>query len=540
MGSTGRWHRSARIPAVGAGPNSALPATLVAPVVVALVAALVVPLLLTGLGPLGRQAAAQPKTRAAGLGASSAAVVWLTGLDRLQAVSTDGSLALGEPAGGSYAGPASQAVVALPNGTPTPSPYSWFVHDNPDLVLEKAPLPGETANSQAAYLVRRSTGTRVRIDTDSAGMPLAPAWQAPVCPDECGAFSDAPGVFLGEESISANGRKVAFCTNYADRFTPALFLKDTVTGVLTATGRSCGRYDPGDWFKPVFFPEISANGKVVHVRGDAAHDDDLGDEPFLSSTQSAWSAGWLYFTSSAKVRKLPGWGTMTRDGSMVFLRIGERQAGLTTPSDGRVGVYGITNRSLRVLPPSVGALGTPAVYGTDMLQFAGDDQVSLNGRRAIYATTGVIDRQTAAIADLVPILAANGYQPDTSDGGVSMLSGDGRVAFLRVAAAPDGTRPAQYVAVSGWSPTVRVTVSGVDAMSRLRVDVDPDLAKGSWTFQVQRKRPDGTWSKLGRRYRTSGTADTRVLDLAGGTYRVRVRPGHGYTGATSAEVSLAR
>jgi hypothetical protein len=102
-------------------------------------------------------------------------------------------------------------------------------------------------------------------------------------------------------------------------------------------------------------------------------------------------------------------------------------------------------------------------------------------------------------------------------------------AYVRV---PDEQPP-----VAQDSPTIRV--SAVDNRSGLRVDVDPNRGAGFWTFEVQRRNPDGTWSVVGT-YRTRGSGETRTIDLAKGTYRVVTQPKYGYAAATSGQVRLAR
>jgi hypothetical protein len=87
------------------------------------------------------------------------------------------------------------------------------------------------------------------------------------------------------------------------------------------------------------------------------------------------------------------------------------------------------------------------------------------------------------------------------------------------------------------SPTVKV--KAVSGRSKLKVDVNPNMGRKYWTFQVQRKKADGGWKPL-KTYRTLGSAEKRTINLPKGTYRVFVNPKFGHQGATSAEVVLKR
>jgi hypothetical protein len=87
------------------------------------------------------------------------------------------------------------------------------------------------------------------------------------------------------------------------------------------------------------------------------------------------------------------------------------------------------------------------------------------------------------------------------------------------------------------SPTVKV--KAVSGRSKLKVDVNPNMGRKYWTFQVQRKKADGSWKPL-KTYRTLGSAEKRTINLPKGTYKVFVNPKFGYQGATSAEIVLKR
>lgn len=102
------------------------------------------------------------------------------------------------------------------------------------------------------------------------------------------------------------------------------------------------------------------------------------------------------------------------------------------------------------------------------------------------------------------------------------------------------TRAAAYAPYGVRAPAVTVQVKAVTSASKLWVNVNPNKGSGYWTFRVQRKRSDGTWATLSTLYKTSGSTETRTIDLKKGTYRVKVYAKYGYKGATSAKVTLKR
>jgi hypothetical protein len=93
--------------------------------------------------------------------------------------------------------------------------------------------------------------------------------------------------------------------------------------------------------------------------------------------------------------------------------------------------------------------------------------------------------------------------------------------------------------VTVTAPTALVKVKAVSSGSELRVDVNPNKGSKYWTFQVQRKKADGSWKSL-KTYRTWGSKEIRTVNLGKGTYRVWVNPKFGYQGIMSAEVRLKR
>jgi hypothetical protein len=87
-------------------------------------------------------------------------------------------------------------------------------------------------------------------------------------------------------------------------------------------------------------------------------------------------------------------------------------------------------------------------------------------------------------------------------------------------------------------PQASVSVAKVGYGNKLFVDVDPNQGSGYWTFRVQKRNSDGSWSTSGTAYNTGGDAETKTLTLGAGVFRVVVDPRNGYGGATSAPVTL--
>jgi hypothetical protein len=86
-------------------------------------------------------------------------------------------------------------------------------------------------------------------------------------------------------------------------------------------------------------------------------------------------------------------------------------------------------------------------------------------------------------------------------------------------------------------PVARVSAGG--RQSTLKVDIDPDMGRRAWVFQVQRQAGDGSWTTL-RTYRTKGSRETRTINLRKGAYRIHVRARFGYAETYSDTVYLER
>jgi hypothetical protein len=89
------------------------------------------------------------------------------------------------------------------------------------------------------------------------------------------------------------------------------------------------------------------------------------------------------------------------------------------------------------------------------------------------------------------------------------------------------------------TPRIKVTARAKARAKKLFVDVDPDLPGNQYWSLALQARHDGRWSAL-RTLRTAGERETRTLNLKKGTYRVKVRGGHGYPGAASKGVRLKK
>ena len=103
-----------------------------------------------------------------------------------------------------------------------------------------------------------------------------------------------------------------------------------------------------------------------------------------------------------------------------------------------------------------------------------------------------------------------------------------------------GYKGAVSAAVALTPPTARVKVTTDKAKNKLKVNVDPNLRSGAWSFKVQKRTAQGAWAPAPTVWQTKGAGETRTLNLPRGTYRVVVVGKAGYRGVVSGPVSLAR
>ena len=423
------------------------------------------------------------------------------------------------------------SIVDRKTGTVTAEPSDgprWFIRDNPVLRLNRDYVAAYP--KAAVYLRNVATGVRKRIDTDSKGVPLKPAWAVnPKYDDQYDSYYSTPQLLISAESVSKRGRKAAFCANYDSPKKPLLYVKDLRTGRLTKTAVVCGAsYE--ETTRLTRAPQMSDDGRVVHVNGSTF------SVPRDMPT-SHWLADTLYFTGTGKVRNVNGFGSMTRDGRTILMRVGVRPEGTADTTGGRVGAYNIRTRAIAALP------GTETIYGNDVFTFSAFDQASRRGRFVVNDTS-VFDRTYGITVDISAILRTKGYTIPADEAAncdtTRSISGDGKVVIAHGGVTAKGGCNTGFLAVTGWQPPVTVAAVANAEKSKLVVNVDPDKGSGYWTLRVQRQRASGSWRTLSRTYRTIGATETRTINLPAGTYRVRVNAKYGHRVTTSAAVTLVR
>ena len=303
-----------------------------------------------------------------------------------------------------------------------------FVRDNPNLRLEvDSTVPG--IEFSALWLHDLGTGARLRVDTDSAGMPLFPVWTGPQ-------GTTQPRIAVSPKSVSRDGVYVAMCLDDVATRIPRLSVKNLVTGELKATGARCGVGASGI----VRLPEMSFDGSVVHLNGSV---DDIATEkkPYPAYLR----ADRLVFPLGRKVtvRRVQGWGSMTRDGRTLFMIRGTRAPGARRPA-GLVGAYSVRTGRTKALP------GRWAIYGNNVIaNFSAFDKASVDGRYVVYGNkVKVIDRKKGRKVNVGTLMTAAGYPP--SEYVQTRISGDGLVVFGLTTTGASVKFGRVYVAVSGW------------------------------------------------------------------------------------------
>ncbi len=302
-----------------------------------------------------------------------------TGIVDVTEISHNGRWVLGRAPLGS------EGVVILDRWTQRRTPVEvadWeflgFLRDNPKLQLSR-----RIGRTTGVFLTNTATGARRRIDTKSSGAPLKPSWTG-TCDDECD-DTDNPDIFISNQSISKDGGKAAFCANYVTRAKPVLYVKDLKSGRLIRTSVACGvRAYETDY---VAAPQISDDGRVVHVQGNWSW--------WPRGVTTHWTADVLYFTTTGKARKTNGWGSMTRDGGTVFMRVGVSPPGTTDKTGGKVGAYNVRTKRTTRLPGNGQIYGTDVLDSDDGLSFSAFDQASRRGRFVVGPTL-VVDPPTAS------------------------------------------------------------------------------------------------------------------------------------------------
>jgi len=299
--------------------------------------------------------------------------------------------------------------------------------------------------SGGVFLVDSTNGARTRIDTDSSGVPLEPSWEARDCEGGCD-YHGAPLLNMSADSVSGEGRIAAFCANYEEPKEPVLYVKDLGTGELTNTGVLCGvnrfgREDDDDEFNDegMSYPQVSADGTVVHVNGDRSTGGEYG--------KVAWEADTLYFPASGEVRSVQGSGGMTRDGRTVFIRQGVQAEAPEDEVVPEYAAYDVATGHATPLPWMQEFVSTPAMPNYPFDTFR---QSSADGRLVVNHGS-VRDVRSGAETDIGALLEDNGYEPSTGDGPLH-ISGNGSVVLANVVG-PDPLAESsnRVVAVSGWA-----------------------------------------------------------------------------------------
>jgi hypothetical protein len=327
--------------------------------------------------------------------------------------------------------PLDGVVLDRQTGTTTPTMGTGgFVRDNPNLVLENASTwegyeGGYRLRREPVWLLALTTGARTRVDTDSAGNPLVPTWTGRIVGED-GDSNDSPHVIVSPDSVTRDGSMVAFCANYEVPTLFTLYVKNTITGALAKRAEGCGAggADPGGEYVRVDAPEVSYNGRVIHLRG-AVYSDGQDDLAFFYPDT-------LVFPGR-RSRTVNGNGSMTRDGKLIFLRMGTRTYEAADRSRGKVGIYTVATKKVKRLRSRF------TIFGTDALWFSAFDKATWRGRFVVDGNkSSVIDRKTGRVYDYGKVMRRHGYSPNrvttsNSWNAGPFISGDGKVILARSA-----------------------------------------------------------------------------------------------------------
>ncbi len=213
------------------------------------------------------------------------------------------------------------------------------------------------------------------------------------------------------------------------------------TSLLCDVHRVAADMGPGDEFQGEFMgsAQISDDGRVVHVNGDRRED----------AKGTYWAGDSLYFVKTGEVRHVKGWGSMTRDGGTILLRVGVRSLGAKDRTGGKVGAYNVKTGKVTKLA------GKAKIYDTDAFTFSAVDQASRRGRFVVNDRV-VVDRKYGLSVDVTALIRARGYQI-SGDLNCWTISGDGQVIFAPVVV--DQERSA-WVAVTGATAGARAAARG--------------------------------------------------------------------------------
>ena len=299
--------------------------------------------------------------------------------------------------------------------------------------------------SGGVHLVDSASGARTRIDTDSSGAALEPSWKPRDCEEGCD-YHWAPRLNITADAVSGDGRIAAFCANYEKPTEPVLYVKDLGTGALTRTEVLCGvnrfgREDDNDEFsdEAMSYPQVSADGTVVHVNGDRSTGGEYG--------KVGWEADTLYFTATGEVRHVEGSGGMTRDGRTVFIRQGVRAEAAEGDVVPEYAAYDVATGESTPLPWMQEFVSTPAMPNYPFDTFR---QASSDGRLVVNHDS-VREVRSGVETDIGALLQEDGFELSTGEGTLR-ISGDGSVVVATVTGAdPLAESSTRVVAVSGWA-----------------------------------------------------------------------------------------
>ena len=201
-----------------------------------------------------------------------------------------------------------------------------------------------------------------------------------------------------------------------------------------------GREDDNDECsdEAMSYPQVSADGTVVHVNGDRSTGGEYG--------KVGWEADTLYFTAIGEVRSVAGSGGMTRDGRMVSTDRAcgpRRPRGTWCPSTPRT----TWQPASLPLPWMQEFVSTPAMpnYPFDTFRQASSDG------RLVVNHDAVREVRSGVETDIGALLQADGLELSTGEGTLR-ISGDGSVVVADVVGPdPLAESSARVVAVSGWA-----------------------------------------------------------------------------------------
>jgi hypothetical protein len=232
------------------------------------------------------------------------------------------------------------------------------------------------------------------------------------------------------------------------------------------------------------------------------------------------------------------------------------------PGDDLSGVYEATGTMWVLVSPSEVGIWVPQPFKTTFNVSAMPTSVSLAVPTVTSSLTAFSGKVVAASAAKGPIgadrsglvslelLAGTSWNPIA----LATLDTTGNFALaVPVALQPGAQVRARYGGTNTCGPSVSasqaipgvalpspaVSLKATKGKSKLYINVNPNKGREYWTFQVQRKNPDGSWTAL-KTYKTQGSRETRTVNFSKGTYRVWVNPKFGYQGAFSNEVTLKK